>query len=262
MDSGGVTTDPEYDRARTDAEKRFYIESVRWEQALLKQAEQLPSTPKADAKKLLKNVASAAWKGAHVPVTAKPSVSRDLILGLTTLCSDYVKSDLDAFTALLGRRQIPTALAVSELEKHATSILEEAHRRKWQGRVKEITSFFPGSSWLEEAWIFVTEETEEHVRNLESLMWLGLSSHVAPDQQGPESAPRVAIENFMLAVLAKGRKIRRKDIWLVAGYTERTEFERFQRNDEDTTKAAKRNFARVLNMSPKAFIEALDELRK
>ena len=100
MDGSGASTDPEYEHARKDAEERFYIGSVKWEEALLKQAEQLPVAPQADTKKFLENIAAAAWKGEPLPVKPQPSVSHELILGLITLCHDFVKTDMIAFSAL------------------------------------------------------------------------------------------------------------------------------------------------------------------
>jgi hypothetical protein len=67
------------------------------------------------------------------------------------------------------------------------------------------------------------------------------------------------VDQFILKVkLAKlGRKIIRKDIWTMAGYGDRTEFERYQRYDKRTTQAAVTNFDRVLKMTPEGFMQAL-----
>jgi hypothetical protein len=70
---------------------------------------------------------------------------------------------------------------------------------------------------------------------------------------------RGKVDQFILKVkLAKlGRKIIRKDIWTMAGYGDRTEFERYQRYDKRTTQAAVTNFDRVLKMTPEGFMQAL-----
>ena len=70
---------------------------------------------------------------------------------------------------------------------------------------------------------------------------------------------RAAIDAFMLKVNEAGRKITRKDIWTAAGYKNRTEFERFQRGDKRTTRAASSSFNRVLRMTPEHFIRALEK---
>jgi hypothetical protein len=69
---------------------------------------------------------------------------------------------------------------------------------------------------------------------------------------------REAIDVFMSKVAESGRKIRRKDIWIVAGYKDRTEFERFQRGSVRTTRSAIDIFNRVLAMEPENFIRTLD----
>ncbi len=70
---------------------------------------------------------------------------------------------------------------------------------------------------------------------------------------------RAAINAFISKLAEAGRKITRKNIWTVAGYTNATEFERFQRGDTRTTQSAAAAFKRVLGMSPEAFIGLLDK---
>ena len=69
---------------------------------------------------------------------------------------------------------------------------------------------------------------------------------------------REMVDTYIAEVLAKtGEKISRKDFWLVAGYDNPTQFERFQRSDLRTTQSAATNFHRVLNMKPEDFIRSL-----
>lgn len=76
-----------------------------------------------------------------------------------------------------------------------------------------------------------------------------------PETGDGEAEPRSArINSFIEAGARHGTKITRKDIWTAAGYTEQTEFLRFQKNNPKTTGAAIRNFERVLAMNPEAFI--------
>jgi hypothetical protein len=78
-----------------------------------------------------------------------------------------------------------------------------------------------------------------------------------------ESGPRAKIDAFILRLKDLGHRVNRKDIWLVAGYRDRTEFERFQRGDKRTTISATRNFGRVLEMQPEDFIrQVLKNKRK
>lgn len=73
---------------------------------------------------------------------------------------------------------------------------------------------------------------------------------------------RALIDTFISDVMSAGQRITRKQIWTVAGYTNATEFERFQRGDARTTQSAKDNFTRVLNMKPEEFIQGLKAFNK
>jgi hypothetical protein len=70
---------------------------------------------------------------------------------------------------------------------------------------------------------------------------------------------RREVDDFITKVLAEKEKIRRKDICKVAGYKDNTEFERYQRGDPRTTAAARKNFDRVLKMTPNEFIACLEK---
>jgi hypothetical protein len=70
---------------------------------------------------------------------------------------------------------------------------------------------------------------------------------------------RAVVGAFISKLSDAGRKITRKQIWTVAGYTNATEFERFQRGDNRTTQSAAAAFNRVLNMKPEDFIGLLDK---
>jgi hypothetical protein len=64
---------------------------------------------------------------------------------------------------------------------------------------------------------------------------------------GIQADRRAAVDSYIQGVLQQtGQKITRTDIWKSAGYKTRTEFERWQRGDSRTTKAAHRNFTRIL----------------
>jgi hypothetical protein len=55
------------------------------------------------------------------------------------------------------------------------------------------------------------------------------------------------------------KRIRRKHIWLAAGYKEAREFEYFQKEDRKATDTARRNFERILHYEPRKFIGILNE---
>jgi len=67
---------------------------------------------------------------------------------------------------------------------------------------------------------------------------------------GPDR--RAMVDAYIQEVLAtKGKRIIRTDIWRKAGYTTRTEFERWERNDpRNPNKAAHQNFTRILTEKP------------
>jgi hypothetical protein len=68
-----------------------------------------------------------------------------------------------------------------------------------------------------------------------------------------------AVKSFLGKVKsAIGRAVTKKDFWTVAGYKERSEFERYQRNDPKTTRSAIVNFDAVLKLTPVDFIRQLD----
>jgi hypothetical protein len=67
------------------------------------------------------------------------------------------------------------------------------------------------------------------------------------------------VNSFIAKLTESGRKITRKDVWSVAGYKDRTEFERFQRGSVRTTQSAINSFNRVLAMKPEDFISILDK---
>ena len=72
---------------------------------------------------------------------------------------------------------------------------------------------------------------------------------------------RALVEAFICKMSEHGQRVKRKDIWTVAGYREATEFERYQRGSSRTGVSAADNFERVLNMQPEDFLKTLEKLR-
>jgi hypothetical protein len=80
------------------------------------------------------------------------------------------------------------------------------------------------------------------------------SAEAQPSQATKEqlTSNRQRIDGFILKMANAGLKVKRKDIWQVANYTDRTEFERFQRGTSRNNAAAT-TFNRVLSMAPEDF---------
>jgi hypothetical protein len=74
--------------------------------------------------------------------------------------------------------------------------------------------------------------------------------------------PRAQVDAFIERVFeVKGRRITRTDIWRVAGYTEATQFERFQRN-RGASVGSIAKFTNILKLEPAEFLERLDRLNR
>jgi hypothetical protein len=89
---------------------------------------------------------------------------------------------------------------------------------------------------------------------------------LAPPAKGEKQLPNEAknrrnrVSAFMELVHQKtNQRIRKKDISLVAGYKDTTDFQRFQRNDPRTAASANNAFDRVLSMDPKDFVRLLED---
>lgn len=86
-----------------------------------------------------------------------------------------------------------------------------------------------------------------------------LKAKVPPSSETAESR-KDRIDRFIAELLAHGRSVTRKDIWRVAGYTNRTEFERFQRYAKPENKSATRKFDSILNLTTHQFISRLERV--
>ncbi len=77
------------------------------------------------------------------------------------------------------------------------------------------------------------------------------------------ASTRARIDQFLTNLNNNtSRKVRRKDIWIVAGYKSATDFERFQNERPDCNQKAIENFNRVLGMSSEDFLRILDKKLK
>lgn len=96
------------------------------------------------------------------------------------------------------------------------------------------------------------------MRAVNEYSWKASRPVPIPAQPVQPEAPQVplgnreCIERFIQRMAQAGLKVKRKDIWKAAGYTDRTEFERFQRGDS-RNKAASIAFNRILSLLPEDF---------
>ncbi len=101
-----------------------------------------------------------------------------------------------------------------------------------------------------------TKKSDEWLRFARKLRKLA-----APSSGAGKKDRRAQIDSFLTKLADSGRKAKRKDIWIVAGYKGRTEFERFQSESRRATAAAIAAFSRVLAMTPENFFASLDKHR-
>lgn len=81
-----------------------------------------------------------------------------------------------------------------------------------------------------------------------------------PPEVTDATGPRAQVDHFIETVgTATGRRITRTDIWRVAGYTEATQFERFQKNSRASAGSITK-FNRILQLEPAEFLERLGKL--
>ncbi|MEN6532406.1 MAG: hypothetical protein ABFD89_02015 [Bryobacteraceae bacterium] len=78
---------------------------------------------------------------------------------------------------------------------------------------------------------------------------------------GYQDGPRGQVNRFIDKVLREtGRRISRTDIWRVVGYSDRTEFQRFQRG-RGASPGSIRKITKVLNLNPAEFLRRLATLK-
>lgn len=71
------------------------------------------------------------------------------------------------------------------------------------------------------------------------------------DEASNDRDRRAMVDAYIQEVLrVRQKRITRTDIWREAGYSSRTEFERWERHDRRATRAANENFSRILSQKP------------
>jgi hypothetical protein len=162
---------------------------------------------------------------------------------LTELCG--AMGDSLGTVALQHRKEIKGGLrgwVNSEIDKMTESI-EVATIKRYYHICHDAALDWSPEETADVSGIEYLENQESPTRNLE------------PDSR------RAEVEAFLAQVWqATGRKAIKKDIWRVAGYKDRTEFERFQKGKHPDNKSATQRFQLILGMTPAKFVERLEKL--
>jgi hypothetical protein len=149
------------------------------------------------------------------------------------------KSGMDTcFSLVLMPLLDPVQLSEAEVE--AIRLTLAGRKQHWLGIVvarsaaTEITSAGPSGTGSEQA----------------TAIPIADPSAAQVDTDRIKKERRQLVDAYIAECLQGGKKITRKDIWTQAGYQNRSEFERWERNDRRATDTADRNITRVLNEEP------------
>jgi hypothetical protein len=214
-----------------------------------------------------------------------PQASRDKVEQAKILAGR--KFDLIAKASLFSKHSWISAAPTYEGFRNyvLTPVLvffkEGAGLRRWPVDVMRAYGLNFLNSWVEEAFRNKGEAAGllrndwsgdgnfiQSFKLMETIQWRKCEDillEIAQDSLGasvPAATNRhTVIDNFIskATAAAAGRRITRKDFWTVAGYTDKTEFERFQRDDDRTTASATTTFERVLKMQPDEFVKNLED---
>ena len=143
-----------YDRARNE-----------WHTALLREAVDC-DTPKGDP---------------------KPTPSLHSLVTLMDLTGRYGEAELEAYSNLLKRRDVPPSRLIAELDSRLELTLQSVRTQKWLPSASELNYFFDAELSLEKAWNRVSDQISDFVHNnLQSshfMRWNG-SAYWAPAPVG------------------------------------------------------------------------------
>lgn len=208
-----------------------------------------------------RDVLSGEWTElARLLKESKPDVRREMLDALSDLSGEWEIYIGRAFRRYLvthnfRRKDNPDVERAAQLLSLLFQLKYHFHLRlflNWRDFDLKLRAHLSNrlAYWQAQAYQRAIPQTDEGaVPNLAPVLVMGKSG----------TDRRAAIDGFISKVGEAGRKITRKDIWTVANYKDRTEFERFQRGDTRTTQSAAENFKRVLNMKPEDFIRALEK---
>lgn len=173
---------------------------------------------------------------------------------------DRIRAEVDEFIRLFSLdayyedghdrfgRRLPEIFSGAYLERQVTQTLRNS--REWREFEEELLQVAEAQASRDiqrdgSDQAAITKESKGTVESGTSQP-LGQSHSVVSsasdlDESGSETEAtnqRVVVDLFIAKLAEVGRKITKKDIWSVAGYKSRTEFERFQRGDQRATQSA------------------------
>jgi hypothetical protein len=139
-----------------------------------------------------------------------------------------------------------------EHERLLAAIRAQPHTLTWKGTAEELRATITG--------LYVSGQIEavslEDALQRAALHFVIPATLSTPASSGPlKSSPqtnRERIDAFIQRLKDAGVTVKRKDIWVAAGYKDPTEFERFQRGTT-ANKAAIATFNRILGMAHSDF---------
>lgn len=273
MNGPPETADDAHERSRAEAEREFYLGYVAWLEALVDEAKRFPIPPKPDVGKIVAEAAAAGFRGDPKPAAAHSRrASPGIVVQLVDLCARYVTAELDAYADFLRRKEATPSQLVTQLERRAEVTLTQTKRRKWTHGLKHISGPFDSEPWIDEAWQFVEDRVQEHLRDsLEPDVWFGTpeSEQTVSAEGGFEpSVPsdsqltsrRDQVDTFLLRCVQETQlKAIRTHLWRAVGHNTPRQFQFWQRNDPRATAADDQNFRRILNMNPTDFVRLLKQ---
>lgn len=152
----------------------------------------------------------------------------------------------------------------SSLPNYTSEWIKEISERTMSAIISLVG--ISGAEYWDYFWDEVRQTVKEHLRTKlravkDASNSKTLTQPVKTVSIAAKDAPvnnRNRIEQFILRMADSGMKITRKNIWVVAGYKDPTEFERFQRGS-DRNQTANATFNRVLCMEPDVFSRILKQ---
>lgn len=166
------TPDAVYEDSIVAAERRFYLESVGWRNAVVEERKVLAPVPEFNPNEWfagLMKLWSPAYDAApgHTQATTKPTVAAHTSAGIVRkwiqICREYGESKLRAYAYLLSRRGLSRSQVVTEIQNRADVTLDDIRQNKWMDGIKFAEDLLAAGNWREFAWRSVEAEVREFV---------------------------------------------------------------------------------------------------
>jgi hypothetical protein len=130
-----------------------------------------------------------------------------------------------------------------ELQQRLRNIVRRSDRRNLSQETKLI---FTNIRTVNDAMLHAVKE---YRRDYRPLFWFEAKKEDDAVSSLSSADRRALVDGYIEEVLRlTGRRVTRTQIWKTAGYSAPTEFQRWQRNDPGTTKAAHEKFVRYLQI--------------